>query len=200
MKQMLTLAVIGTLAASITACTAGTGVNDTDRQGMRPYQVEQHTDHRFRTRSDNYISPHNNTRMEMSQEIADKLASMKEVDMANVLLTDKNAYVSVVLNHMNTTPRHTDGNGTMNQSALRDDPDPVAMELKNRIADQVRQLHPDVRNVYVSANPDFVQRMNEYAEQFRNGHPLRGLTVQFNTMVDRLFPQSAGTDRNVPNR
>ncbi|UVI28607.1 YhcN/YlaJ family sporulation lipoprotein [Paenibacillus spongiae] len=60
--------------------------------------------------------------------------------------------------------------------------------LKERIAKEVKTLAPQIDNVYVSANPDFVSRMTAYMEDVRLGHPIQGYIVEFNAMVDRIFP------------
>ncbi|AIQ49104.1 hypothetical protein R70723_26750 [Paenibacillus sp. FSL R7-0273] len=68
----------------------------------------------------------------------------------------------------------------------------VTNYVKNRIADVVKKHNPSVKNVYVSANPDFVERANYYAEEARAGHPLKGFAREFGTMVERIFPTRSG--------
>lgn len=246
--QVLKLTMVGALAlSSLAACTTTNreGAGTTDRIGtnsIRPYGLDNRLDmNRWdNRRGTNYTSMHNNTRMEMSQDIADKLANMPEVNSAYVLLTEKNAYVAVVVdnNAANTNDMRTpDRTGTLNRNRARaltgnntgmtgDNTgltgagnlvsprdgitgnrdtiygrtnDTVSDALKNKIAQEVKAVKPDIRNVYVSANPEFVNRMTGYSERFRNGQPLRGMILQFNTMVERIFPQRAGYDRtNTP--
>ena len=50
-----------------------------------------------RLNSNNIVGLHKNYRLEMSKDIADHLASMKEINKAYVMLTDNNAYVAVSL-------------------------------------------------------------------------------------------------------
>lgn len=61
-------------------------------------------------------------------------------------------------------------------------------DLKSRIASEVRSMAPQIKNVYVSGNPDFVDRMTGYANDVRLGHPIQGFIAEFNAMVDRVFP------------
>ncbi|WP_151736637.1 YhcN/YlaJ family sporulation lipoprotein [Paenibacillus tengchongensis] len=68
----------------------------------------------------------------------------------------------------------------------------VTQDTKNKIADVVKRSHNGIDNVYVSANPDFVERANFYAEEFRAGHPLRGFAREFGTLVERIFPARSG--------
>lgn len=220
--QWVKLTVVSALAVTcLSACNLdnnrqGAGANNDVRMNnirqnnVRPYDMTRNQmdmnrwDH---PRSNNFVSLHNNTRMRMSQEIANQIAGMPEVRSANVLLTDKNAYVAVVLNEgVADTARGVRNMGD-NQGATRDE---VMMRskdfqaakvgnvpdvIKSVIARKVQKMNPNVRNVFVSANPDFVDRLNGYAEQFRNGHPLRGMILEFNTAVERLFPQRSATNR-----
>ena len=93
---------------------------------------------------------------------------MSEVRSANVIVTNRNAYVAVVL---------TD-----------DSKGEVRKEIENKISDQVKATDKDIQNVYVSSNPDFVERMRGYGDDLNNGRPIRGLFDEFNEMVQRVFP------------
>ncbi|MCK9859370.1 YhcN/YlaJ family sporulation lipoprotein [Paenibacillus sp. ATY16] len=64
-------------------------------------------------------------------------------------------------------------------------------KIKSDIAAEVKRLHPSVQNVYVSASPDFVDRMNSYMGDVRLGHPIQGFVSEFNAMVERIFPANA---------
>ncbi|MEB3100419.1 YhcN/YlaJ family sporulation lipoprotein [Ferviditalea candida] len=252
--QVLKLTMVGVLAlSSLAACTPANreGAGTTDQIGtrsIRPYGLDNRLDmNRWdNRRGTNYTTMHNNTRMEMSQAIADRIARMPEVDSAYVLLTDKNAYVAVVLdnarvgNRNNVTNingmRTPDRTGVINRNRARGltgytgltdnringggagagvgnlvsprdgitgnrdtiygrTTDTVTNGLKNKISQQVKAVKPDIRNVFVSANPEFVNRMTGYAQRFRNGQPLRGMILEFNTMVERIFPQRANFNR-----
>lgn len=65
-------------------------------------------------------------------------------------------------------------------------------EMKRIIAEKVKALKPELHNVYVSANPDFADRLKSYGSKIEDGQPFEGLMEEFNIMVDRLFPQPAG--------
>ncbi|OKP71437.1 hypothetical protein A3842_23430 [Paenibacillus sp. P3E] len=86
------------------------------------------------------------------------------------------------------TPYST--NGTHNTGTLANDT--MTRELKDKIAAEVRRYDQNIDKVYVSANPDFVERTNFYAQEFRAGHPLRGFAHEFSTMVGRIFPTRSG--------
>ncbi|MFC4596944.1 YhcN/YlaJ family sporulation lipoprotein [Cohnella hongkongensis] len=124
----------------------------------------------------NVVGMHGNTRMEASDRIANKISAMPGIGAAYVMLTDRNAYVAVV----------EDDRANTGHTSLTD-------EVKDKIANQVKALSPSVENVYVSANPDFIGRMEGYANDVRAGHPIQGFITEFNALVERIFPERSGT-------
>jgi len=133
-------------------------------------------------RNNNVIGLHGNSHMQLSNHIADKLAAMPEVDSAYVVTTDRNAYVAVTQHRVGN---HVHGMGTG-----------LSNELKTKIADQVKSMSSATENVYVSANPDFADRMRNFAEETRSGHPIQGFITEFNALVERIFPaQSSRSPR-----
>ncbi|WP_052702733.1 YhcN/YlaJ family sporulation lipoprotein [Paenibacillus beijingensis] len=175
--------------------------------------------------------------MTMDEKIANKIAQMKEVDSAYVLLTDNNAYVAVTLDNntgagtrpkamtgtnnwrgagmtdrtgmngrtgmtdrtgMNGRTGMTDrtgmnGNGMLEASELTD-------PLKAKISDKVRNSAPNVDNVYVSTNPDFVGRMTNYMNDVRRGRPIQGFAEEFGEMVRQIFPVNAAANNPAGTR
>ena len=95
---------------------------------------------------------------------------MKEVKSARVLITDHTAYVAAVLNN--------------------DEGGRVSKRIENKIADTVRSVDKSVDNVYVSTNPDFVDRVNRYANDVGNGRPVKGFGQEFGELVNRVFPNA----------
>lgn len=81
-------------------------------------------------------------------------------------------------NHMNST------NNTLNMKGT----DTVTKEIKAKIAAEVKKHDARIKDVYVSANPDFVERASFYADEVRAGHPIKGFVNEFSTMVGRIFP------------
>jgi YhcN/YlaJ family sporulation lipoprotein len=149
---------------------------------------------------------HRNTRVEMSEEIAEQIADMAEIDRANVFLTDENAYIAVVLeNNGNRTSNQNRGNeiGTRNRGNNQggrmgfNQQDEVTEQIKEKIASQVKSVKPDINNVFVSANPDFLNRMNGFVDQVQDGRPLRGFMAEFNTLVERIFPTNEEPDQGI---
>ncbi|MEI1420652.1 YhcN/YlaJ family sporulation lipoprotein [Bacillus cabrialesii] len=110
-----------------------------------------------------------NRKLEVADDAADKITEMKEVKHANVIVAGNQAYVAVVL---------TNGNKE------------VGKDLKKKISDKVRDTDKNMDNVYVSANPDFVDRMQGYGERIQNGDPIAGFFDEFSETVQRVFPQA----------
>lgn len=112
----------------------------------------------------------NVTRLEIADEAANRVAQLDEVKSATVLVTDRNAYVAAVLSN--------------NSNAE------LTPELEKRIASEIRSADQEIQNVYVSVNPDFVKRINEYGGKINEGQPVEGLFEEFTETVRRVFPNA----------
>ncbi|KRF53838.1 YhcN/YlaJ family sporulation lipoprotein [Priestia megaterium] len=112
----------------------------------------------------------NQTRLKVADEAANRIAKLDEIDSANVIVTNRNAYVAVVL-----------------QDRSKGE---VTDRLEKKIADQVRATDPDIQDVFVSSNPDFVERMRDYGNRINEGAPVKGLFEEFTETVRRVFPNA----------
>ncbi|MGR6338194.1 YhcN/YlaJ family sporulation lipoprotein [Priestia megaterium] len=121
-----------------------------------------------RDRNDNVDN--NQTQLKVADEAADRVTKLDEVDSANVIVTNRNAYVAVVLQD------RTKGE--------------VTDRLEKKIADQVRATDSDIQDVFVSSNPDFVERMRDYGNKINEGKPVKGLFEEFTETVRRVFPNT----------
>ncbi|MDO6851574.1 YhcN/YlaJ family sporulation lipoprotein [Priestia megaterium] len=121
-----------------------------------------------RDRNDNVDN--NQTQLKVADEAANRIAKLDEVDSANVIVTNRNAYVAVVLQD------RTKGE--------------VTDRLEKKIADQVRATDSDIQDVFVSSNPDFVERMRDYGNKINEGKPVKGLFEEFTETVRRVFPNA----------
>ena len=90
-------------------------------------------------------------RITVADNAAKKIVAMREVDQANVLVTDNNAYVAAKL----------EGNAG----------NELARDVEKKISDIVKSTDRNIDHVYVSVNPDFYARTTSYANDIRNGHP-----------------------------
>lgn len=185
-RIILTIVLLFSVVA-LTGCMERTG--DVGNKNIRPNAInnkkrfandqdnEQNRMFGERRENNNVIGMHGNSRIELSDKVAEQISALPEVDSAFVAMTDHNAYVAVILDEQTR-------NGQKSEM-----PD----QQKNTIADRVRSLSPSTENVYVSTNPDFVGRMQGYANDVQQGHPIQGLIAEFNAMVERVFPAPAGT-------
>lgn len=107
-------------------------------------------------------------RIQVSKEAADKITKIGGVIQANVLVTGRNAYVAAL---MDTTQQMT-------------------REIEDLIAQQVRSTDQRIQKVYVSTNPEFRDRVNQYVTDVGQGRPATGFYEQFNEMVQRVFPNA----------
>lgn len=168
MKKYLLISTIG-LMFMITAAGCGTSKNmNEEGQQMNNRNLER-VNYKNDQANRDYV---NDGMMRENYSLADreagKVAELKEVRSAYVLTTDQNAYVAAVL--------EDDKNGN------------VSKELEKKISDQVKKENGSINNVYVSTNPDFVDRMRGYADKARNGKPIEGFGEEIADMVKRVFP------------
>lgn len=119
----------------------------------------------------NQVQPQNNldNRIQIANQAAEKIAQINGVRQANVLVTQRNAYVAAVVN--------------ANQGQL-------SRELEDQMAKEVRATDPNIQNVYVSTNPEFVDSVNRYVTDMGQGRPAAGFVEEFNEMVQRIFPNA----------
>jgi YhcN/YlaJ family sporulation lipoprotein len=106
-------------------------------------------------------------RFDIAQAAADRIARLNGVKSANVLVTNRNAYVAAVVNIPS------------NQ---------VTRTLEDQIAKEVRATDPNIQNVYVSTNPEFVDRVRQYVDDVRRGRPVSGFFDELSTIIQRIFP------------
>ncbi len=195
---------MGIISCLLIGCT----VNDDDRRvrddgpmGVRynpneldtqPNNVDQYND-RY-TRNNNQNNNNNNkitetrndndNNMEVADEASERIANLKEVDSANVIVTNRNAYVAAVLaDDYDTNAKNDHAKRNINQAN-----DNVPKDVQDKIAKEVRKVNDDIDNVYVSVNPDFYDRMTGYADDIRNGQPISGFFDEFNETIQRVFP------------
>ncbi|MGG3197573.1 YhcN/YlaJ family sporulation lipoprotein [Priestia aryabhattai] len=119
---------------------------------------------------ENNVDNNNQSRLEVADKAADRIAKLNEVDTANVIVTNGNAYVAVVLKN----------------EANAEVTDP----LKKKISDQVKATDRDIRDVYVSSDPDFVNRMEDYGNRINEDATRNGLFEDFTETVRRVFPNN----------
>ncbi|MDX1806365.1 MAG: YhcN/YlaJ family sporulation lipoprotein [Paenisporosarcina sp.] len=115
--------------------------------------------------------------LELADEASGKIDELEEVDSSTVIITENNAYVAVVLNKNSDGSEIAEGSDELEQ-------------IEQKIGEQVRETNDTVDNVYVSVNPDFVSRMNEYRDKVDQGEPVEGLFEEFGELTQRIFPDA----------
>jgi YhcN/YlaJ family sporulation lipoprotein len=153
--------ITGLLMISIMVFVAGCGNNARSAKN----QVKQQGTHMQQAPEKIQMKMAN--RFDIAQAAADRIVRLNGVKGANVLVTKPNAYVAAVVN----TPANQ-----------------LPRALEDRIANEVRATDPTIKNVYVSTNPEFVDRVNQYAEYVRQGRPVSGFFNELSQMIQRIFP------------
>jgi spore cortex protein len=173
MKFIRSMSFILLIIALSTGCAMNNGaredVNDNNNTSVQNYDQ---TDRGAKILDDNLNNNNNNNnrQLRVHDEVKNNIEDLNEVKRAHVIVTDSTAYVAVVLNDDKT------GN--------------VRKDIEDKISDKVRSTDKSIDNVYVSSNPDFVDRMSDYGNKIQNGKPIRGLYDEFSEMVQRVFPTS----------
>ena len=144
-------------------------------------------------------------KLEVAQDAADRIMELDGVKSANVLITNQNAYAAVVLDgdpvdddetdtntgDTESNTENTDNNEDTGMNNDNDSPEQMlSPDLENKIADKVREANGEIENVYVSLNPDFVERMTGYVEQINAGEPIEGFFGEFTEAIQRVFPDA----------
>jgi spore cortex protein len=167
--QRLTFLLVG--IALITGCTMNNGAREgTDNRDNNNATVQNYDGNRMNNNGARVQNTDNDSQMRIADKAQDKITAMDEVRRANVIVTNRNAYVAVVME-----------NGDSGE---------VRREIEQKISDQVKSTDQDIQNVYVSSNPEFVERMRGYGDQLQDGRPVRGLFEEFGEMVERIFPNA----------
>ncbi|EKN65818.1 hypothetical protein BABA_18687 [Neobacillus bataviensis LMG 21833] len=142
-----------------------TGV-DTSNRGL-----DRNRNNIMNVRNDNRNNVGNHqSKIRIADKAADKVSGLPEVDTANILVTDNNAYVAARLDPSSRNE--------------------LTSKIENKISRAVKSVDSSVDNVYVSVNPDFYDRMNNYAGDIRNGKPISGFFNQFSDTIRRVFPDA----------
>jgi hypothetical protein len=159
---------------------------------------------------------HNNSKLEYSRELSNKVASLNGVRSAMVMLTDRNAYAAILIdNSVNGTRGTYSKNETNNTGTSFGTYDPdtlnqatenwrlasginnyetvqnhedIRSAFKQRIAILLRAANPNIHNVFISANRDFINQMTAYAIDSNWGNTsLDNRLHEFNGTANRLF-------------
>ena len=215
MRKRNMLTQIGIISAAVillfTACSNPykeqydhSGSNLGQRNADEPYTVGNYRAYGYTHKGKNH---HNNTKMHISPDTATKLSQMEGIHIAHVLVTDRNAYVAIVLNASATgtlesgTPHssfgHRDGRPFVDRGGVKTETDPpfttpdeknISSKLKQKIALKVRELNPHVTEVFISADENFNTLLGRYNRLQWMGESLDSYVQEFNETVEQFFP------------
>ncbi|WP_208543867.1 hypothetical protein [Paenibacillus protaetiae] len=158
---------------------------------------------------------HDNSFFEYSSKLSNAISSLNGIAGAIVMLTDKNAYAGIMLdwtavgtkgssktseqnnggmgegvyNHQNGSP-YWDNRKLVtpyNSYFSVNDHSELSSELKQTIAVKIREMAPMVQEVYISANKEYVNELNEFAKEAWLGHSLMPWLNDFNILVKHQF-------------
>lgn len=186
MKKIRLLMMAALIASALAACGMNKDTKDTaddnpavENEVTKDNEMDDDNDLNDNSDGiDNGVDHNGESRLDVAEDAADKVAELDEVDNATVILTDNNAYVAVEMSN-------ADG---ANDTADREDE--LSKDLEGKIADKVREVKTDVNNVYVSLNPDFVERMNDYRTRIDEGEPIEGFFDEFGEAMRNVFPDA----------
>ncbi|WNQ12915.1 YhcN/YlaJ family sporulation lipoprotein [Paenibacillus aurantius] len=121
----------------------------------------------------------------LQPQIAEAVAALDEVTGANALVIDGKGYIGVIVKYgYPDTVMDVPG-----QSANVGE---VSGKLKAKVAEAARRIDPGLKEVFVSAHPDFIDRIDRFPAHTKSGKPLEGYIREFGTIVSRLFPAGSG--------
>lgn len=204
-----------TLATGLTGCTSykqhfenspsdyGSRTSMHEATGFRTYNTQRRA------------ADHNNNTMAYSQSSSDAVDDMKGIRTSFVIVTDKNAYVAILLDstatgmkgkgtkyrgdrriaspgvdhHSDVTESLKPGDIAMNKYSFPTIPDPqdISSELQTELTQKIRGLHPGITNVFISANQDFINRFSQYAHEAWRGVSLQPYVSDLNALVKDHF-------------
>lgn len=162
---------------------------------------------------------HNNRKLNYNKEVSLALSDMPGVFVAIVMETDRNAYAAVVYDGTGTGTKsnghrdnETDNTGesrgmydTYTGNTYADpnkivtgingyftavDEEDLSKLFKQTLAIEIRKHNPKLKEVHISANRDFINQMNVYLNEWRNGVDLNRYLEDFNALVKKLFGET----------
>ncbi|WP_421383668.1 YhcN/YlaJ family sporulation lipoprotein [Bacillus salacetis] len=174
MKNLKFMFTVLTGLALLAGCGMANGGNEAGDNNLQTQNVGYNNNGNNGNNADNGMFDGNGNnggqRMEVADRAAKRVNDLKEVQQANVIVTENNAFVAVML----------EGN----------EEGEVTKEIEKKVSKAVRETDQDIENVYVSSNPDFVDRMKNYGNDLQNGKPVEGLFEEFSEMTRRVFPNA----------
>ncbi|MFD0588752.1 hypothetical protein ACFQZE_12195 [Paenibacillus sp. GCM10027627] len=215
-KRMALLLLTIALVCSLSACNYEQLVqqSDSDYGSRKPGDPKAMGAKAYGPLSNN-AHQHDNAFFEYSSILSNKVSSLGGVASAIVMLTDKNAYVGLMLDWTavgtkgkgGTEEQNNGGtnrggynanNGSLNGNGRNlvnpynsyfsvNDHNNLSHELKQTVAKLVREHLPAVQEVHISANMELMNDFNEFAKEAWGGRSLTPWIDPFNAVVKHHF-------------
>lgn len=171
----------------------------------------------------NGLLAHRNATLSYDERLSAAVSDIPGVAQAFVMVTDSNAYAAILTDHTatgtsggNASRYETDNTGTQEgyyngankDRTVRDsdwiasgknswdtvrDHEDLSHPFKQTIALKIRELHPEVKDVFISANRDFVNRVNKLSQEQWMGRSLNGYVKEFNAICEEIFAYPNGS-------
>lgn len=170
----------------------------------------------------NGMLAHRNTKLSYDEKLSAAVSDVPGVAQAFVMVTDSNAYIALMTDHTATgvsggkaSRYETNNTGTQdgfynNRTGSNTVPDPdwiasgtnswdtvqehedLSHPFKQTVALKVRELHPGVKDVFISANRDFINKVNKLSQEQWMGRPLDPYVGEFNAICEQVFTYPNG--------
>ncbi|SDS39118.1 sporulation lipoprotein, YhcN/YlaJ family [Paenibacillaceae bacterium GAS479] len=226
-RKIVLLGALLILTLLASACGYKKLVQDSDQNyGTRQKNDPKMYGGRMYGKSGSGSGQHNNRFVEFSSHLSREVTNINGIGQGIVMLTDRNAYVGIVLD---ATATHTlktgrpilneqdnggwtegvynnkTGSDTWNNRQLVtpynsyfsvNDHNELSSKLKQTIAVRVRKFAPAVQEVHITANRDVVNQFVEYAREAWGGREINRYIKPFNILVQKHF--AGGNAMPVP--
>ncbi|MBT2656230.1 YhcN/YlaJ family sporulation lipoprotein [Bacillus sp. ISL-18] len=104
----------------------------------------------------------------VANRAADRVTDLSEINRANIIVTDNNAYVAVKMAAHNQLTATT----------------------RSKITRAVKSADSNIDNVHISKNPQFYKRMSSYTRDIRYGRANSDFLDSFSDTIRRVFPDA----------
>jgi spore cortex protein len=132
-------------------------------------EIDRQQNHNNRHSANNQIQ-YDTSKIIVANRAADRVTDLAEIDRANIIVTDNNAYVAVKME-----------GSTYNQ---------LTATTRNKITRTVKSVDGNIDNVYISKSPQFYNRMSSYTRQIRQGQTTSDFIDEFSDTIRRVFPDA----------
>ncbi len=189
-------------------------INEKTNYAARENDVKHQKERSYQTQQIYGSVTHDAKELGYSSFLSNEVSKVHGVNTAIVLMTDQHAYVAIIIdNSISGTKgkqRETNNRGTIvgmydtrtpysdgippgdlhsgaNNQETSIHHDFLTHQFKQSIAEKIRVLQPSIKDVFISANRDFINSMNRYWIEHTTTHSLHSYIPEFNQLVNRVF-------------